>query len=72
MKRDYLIEKYEKFGENWQINLLKRELKRIDDAESKDKALGHINSQGEYWEDQTGNLSLTESELDKCSDRSHM
>ena len=38
MTRDYLTEKYELYGEDWQKNLLKRELLKIDNAESKEKA----------------------------------
>lgn len=72
MKRDYLLEKYKKFGEEWQVNLLKSELRKIDNSESKEKALEQINWWGEYYENQTGNLSLSQSESDKISDKSQM
>ncbi len=72
MTRDYLTEKYELYGEEWQKNLLKRELNKIDNAESKEKALGQILWWGEYCENQTGNLSLKESESDKYSNKSQL
>lgn len=72
MTRDYLLEKYEKYGEQWQKSLLKRELQKIDNAESKEKALEQINWWGEHCENQTGNLSLSQSESDKYSDKSQL
>ena len=72
MKREDLLAKYEEFGEDWQVKLLSREFQKIDNAESKEKALEQINWWGEYYENQTGNLSLSESESDKCSDKSQM
>lgn len=72
MKRDDLLAKYENFGEKWQVILLKKEFQKIDKAESKEKALEQINWWGEYYEDQTGNLSLSEKESDKCSDKSQL
>ncbi|WP_323585310.1 hypothetical protein [Aliarcobacter butzleri] len=72
MTREYLIGKYEEYGEKWQISLLIREMQKIDNAESKEKALEQINWWGEHYENQTGNLSLSESESDKCSDKSQM
>lgn len=72
MKREDLLAKYEEFGEDWQVKLLNREFQKIDNAESKEKALEQINWWGEHYENQTGNLSLSQSESDKCSDKSQM
>lgn len=72
MKREDLLAKYEEFGEDWQVKLLNREFQKIDNAKSKEKALEQINWWGEHYENKTGNLSLSQSESDKCSDKSQM
>lgn len=41
MERVDLLAKYEEFGEDWQVKLLNREFQKIDNAESKEKALEH-------------------------------
>lgn len=72
MTREYLINQYELYGEEWQKNLLKRELTKIDNAESKEKALGQIIWWGEYCEEQTGNLSLKDSDIEKYNEKSDL
>lgn len=59
MTRQYLLDKYEKYGEDWQIKFIKREFKKIDNCESKQKSFNNINWWVEYCENQTGNLSLS-------------
>ena len=72
MKREDLLAKYEEFGEDWQVKSLNREFQKIDTAKSKEKALEQIHWWGEHYENQTGNLSLSQSESDKFSDKSQM
>lgn len=69
MTRDYLTNQYELYGEEWTKKLLNNALKKIDSTEDKEAAYRNVIWWCEHCEKQTGNLDLSESEIEKWEER---
>lgn len=72
MTRECLLEKYEKYGDEWQIKFIKRELKTIDNIQSKQRAFNNINWWVEHCDNQIGNLSLSDNKIDEYETKMSM
>ncbi len=70
MTRDYLINQYEQYGDEWSKKFLTNALKKIDSTEDKEAAYKNVLWWCEHCEKQLGNLDLSETETEQWEERS--